>query len=610
MIELVPQPTRYLFFTGKGGVGKTSLACATAITLADRGKRVLLVSTDPVSNLDQVFGVPLSAVPTPIPAAPGLSAVNIDPAAAATAYRDRALTLLRGRLSDQEIERRAEELSGACTVEIAAFDEFTGFLADDGRPAAFDHIIFDTAPTGHTLRLLNLPAAWRDFMADNPYGASCLGPHSALQQQQAQYTAAAAALGDPAKTTLVLVTRPERAALAEAVRSASELRALGMDNQYLIVNGVFTATNRHDPIALALERRGVDALHEIPADLAPLPTAFVPLRPFNLVGLAQLRRLLADPDDRTVVGGDAPLTPVRPDVPPLATLVDEVAAAGRGLVLVMGKGGVGKTTIAAAIAVELAAHGHPVHLTTTDPAAHVAATVEGNVPNLRVSRIDPAAETETYTNRVLATRGKHLRPAELDLLREDLKSPCTEEVAVFHAFSRVVAQARSGFVVIDTAPTGHTLLLLDETGAYHHEVLRTFARQSGFTGAVTPLMRLRDPAYTKPLIVALPETTPVLEAAQLQDDLRRAAIEPFAWVINGSLAATDTDDPLLHHRAAAEREQIALVRDRLAKQVFLVPWVAAEPVGPDRLRNLADRHRRPVAVPSGRSLPNEPAPHR
>jgi arsenite-transporting ATPase len=594
-MQFLTQPTRYLFFTGKGGVGKTSLACASAITLADRGKRVLLVSTDPASNLDQVLGVGLSSAPTPIPEAPRLWALNIDPEAAAEAYRQRALGPLRGRVTDEEIRQREEELSGACTVEIAAFDEFTGLLTGDERLGAFDHVVFDTAPTGHTLRLLSLPAAWSDFIDGNPRGASCLGPHTALQQQQAKYAEAVAALGDPARTTLVLVARPERGALTEAARTSHELRELALANQFLVINGVFTATRRDDSVALALEQRGEDALRAMPSALSMLPASSVPLRPFNAVGVANIRQLLddgAEPAIDVTVG--SPPTPI--DLPPLSALVEGIAASGPGLILVMGKGGVGKTTIAAAIAIELAVRGHPVHLTTTDPAAHVAATVESETPNLTVSRIDPAIETETYTKRVLAGRGRNLNPAELELLREDLKSPCTEEVAVFHAFSRIVGQARSSFVVVDTAPTGHTLLLLDATGAYHQEIMRSVSRQAGFAGAVTPLMRLRDPAYTKILIVALPETTPVLEAQQLQDDLRRAEIDPYAWVINSSLAATDTDDPLLRRRAAAEWEQIALVRDRLAERVFLVPWLPEEPVGPDRLRNLAEGRTGLIAV--------------
>jgi arsenite/tail-anchored protein-transporting ATPase len=582
-MDLLAPATRYLFFTGKGGVGKTSLSCATAIALADAGKRVLLISTDPASNLDQALGTSLSTTPRPVGGVAGLSALNIDPEAAAAAYRERALGPLRGVTGDEELARRAEELSGACTVEIAAFDEFTGYLARDRDLASYDHIVFDTAPTGHTLRLLSLPAAWTDFMDDNPNSASCLGPHTALQQQQVQYREAIAALADPALTTLVLVTRPERGALEEAARTSAELREMGMENQRLIVNGRFTATDRSDPVALALESRGAAALAAMPSALAALPSASVPLRPFNAVGIDHLRRLLAD-DGASLPVTDAPLT--LPDVPPLAALVDGIEQDGRGLVLVMGKGGVGKTTIAAAVACELAARGHAVQLTTTDPAAHVAATVEGEVPNLSVSRIDPAAEVAAYTERVLASRGRDLDEDGLALLREDLKSPCTEEVAVFHAFSRAISQARSGFVVVDTAPTGHTLLLLDTTGAYHHEIMRSFEEQGRTRGATTPLMRLRDPAYTKMLVVTLPETTPVQEASQLQDDLRRAGIEPFGWVINSSLAAAGPSDPLLRARAAAETGQIARVQS-LAERVALVPWMAEEPVGVERLRDLA-----------------------
>ncbi len=589
--ELPEGATQYLLFTGKGGVGKTSHACATAVALADAGRRVLLVSTDPASNLDQVFGLKIGREPTPIPEVPGLSAINIDPEAAARAYREQVVAPYRGVMSDDAVAGLLEQLSGACTVEVAAFDEFTELLTPDGTAAGYDHVVFDTAPTGHTLRLLQLPAAWTEFLDTNERGASCLGPASALKTQHARYGAAVAALADPKRTTATLVARPDRVALEEAARTAGELGALGLRNQRLLVNAVFHATDRSDPLAVALEERGRASLAAMPAALRDLPRTDVPLLASNIVGVPALRRLAAVDTSGAPAPERAELTTT--DLPPLEDLIDEIAAAGRGLVMVMGKGGVGKTTIAAAIAVDLASRGLPVHLTTTDPAAHLTQALGQEIAGLKVSRIDPATETIAYREKIVERSARTLDPDGLALLEEDLRSPCTEEVAVFHAFSRLVFGARNEIVVMDTAPTGHTLLLLDATGAYHREMLRTTA---GAAGKVqTPLMRLRDPDYTRVLLVTLAETTPVLEAAELQSDLRRAGVEPFAWVVNASLAAAGPRDPVLAARAAAELEQIALVRTTLATRIAVVPWLAEEPLGADRLRHILQ----PVSGPAG-----------
>lgn len=582
-MKLLDITTRYVFFTGKGGVGKTSNACAMAVGLADQGQQVLLVSTDPASNLDQVLGHRLGSQPTAIAAVPGLFALNIDPEAAARAYRERVVGPYRGTLPDDTVRGMEEQLSGACTVEVAAFDEFTELLTGDGETGRFDRIIFDTAPTGHTLRLLQLPAAWTGFLETNERGASCLGPASGLKTQQERYAQAVQALADPDRTTVVVAARPERTALQEAERTVTELGALGLRNHVLLVNGVFRATDRDDPLARALEARGRLALADLPPGLRGLRTIEVTLRGHNVLGVDALRALLAPAKPGN--GDSRTSTIAGPDLPSLDDIVDEVAKAGHGLVMVMGKGGVGKTTIAAAIAVELASRGLPVHLTTTDPAAHLVDALGGDVPSLTVSRIDPAAETEAYRRKVLAQAGRNLDAAGLALLEEDLRSPCTEEVAVFHAFSRLVFGARREIVVMDTAPTGHTLLLLDATGAYHREVLRT---ATGVPGTVhTPLMRLRDPAYTRILVVTLPETTPVTEAADLQADLRRAGIEPFAWVVNASLAAAGPTDPVLVERAAAELEQIETVRSTLATRVAIVPWIPEEPRGTEALLRVA-----------------------
>lgn len=583
LADLIRERTPFLFFTGKGGVGKTSLACATAVALADAGKRVLLVSTDPASNLDEVLGHKLATLPTPISEVPRLSALNIDPEAAARAYRERLVGPYRGVLPDAALRSMEEQLSGACTLEIAAFDEFTKLLGDPAATVDFNHVVFDTAPTGHTLRLLKLPGAWTGFIETNTTGTSCLGPLAGLQKQRRMYEASVAALADAQRTTLLLVSRPQPAALREADRTRGELSALGMDNQRLILNGVFHAREVIDPFARALESRGAIAVAQMPSELAALPMIEVPLRDHNLIGVPALRALF---QKRGTVGLESQGNNGElPALEPLARLVDDIAKAGRGVVMTMGKGGVGKTTIAAAIATELARRGFRVHLNTTDPAAHVAA-VAGQVPGLHVGRIDPAAETRAYVEQVMGTAGRNLDANGRALLEEDLRSPCTEEVAVFRAFARTVADGKDGFVVLDTAPTGHTLLLLDATEAYHREVARNTSSLPEEVRNLLP--RLRDPDFTRILIVTLPEPTPVHEAAALQDDLRRAQIEPWAWVINQSFVRCDTTDPVLAARARGEVQFITEVATDLSRRSALVPWLKDEPVGPDKLRQLLD----------------------
>ena len=579
-LEALP---RFVFFTGKGGVGKTSIACATAIDLAARGRRVLLVSTDPASNVGQVFGVEIGNRITPIPAVPNLSALEIDPQAAAQAYRDRIVGPVRGLLPDSVVKGIEEQLSGACTTEIAAFDEFTGLLVDSSLTHDYQHIVFDTAPTGHTIRLLQLPGAWSGFLEAGKGDASCLGPLAGLEKQRSQYKAAVDALADGARTRLVLVARAQQATLREVARTHAELAAIGIDRQFLVINGLLPAGEiEGDPLAAAIFAREQAALAAMPAGLAGLPTDRIALKPFNLVGLDALRQLFVAAN----VGradDEAPVSP--PAAPDIAGLVNGIAADGHGLVMLMGKGGVGKTTLAAAVAVELARRGLPVHLTTSDPAAHLAETLEGTLDQLTVSRIDPAAETERYRQHVLDTQGAKLDVQGRALLEEDLRSPCTEEIAVFQAFSRIIREAGRKFVVMDTAPTGHTLLLLDATGAYHREIVRQMG--SGGTHFTTPMMQLQDPQRTKVLIVTLAETTPVLEAANLQADLRRAGIEPWAWVINNSVAAAGPRSALLRRRARNELAEIENVAARHASRYALVSLLRDEPVGVERLHALA-----------------------
>ncbi len=588
---------RFLFFTGKGGVGKTSLACATAVLLADQGRRTLLVSTDPASNLAEVLATPIGHALTAIPAAPGLTAIEIDPEASADAYRARILTPLAGQLPEAELDAAREQLSGSCTTEVAAFDEFTTYLADPAVMERFDHVVFDTAPTGHTIRLLQLPGAWSDFLATGKGDTSCLGPLAGLDKHRATYAAAVAALRDPARTRIVLVTRAQPSALIEAARTAAELDETGIHPSHLVLNGLLPASpsDQSDPLYDATRSREQQAIAHAPDTLDALVRDEVGFCFPAPIGVPALRHLLTEPREQAPTPGVGDVgTTDGGDLGPAATLgtsdldalVDELEAAGHGLVLCMGKGGVGKTTVAAAVAVALADRGHPVHLSTTDPAAHLQTALPEAVPLLTVSRIDPAVAIATYRDHVMATKGKDVTDVERAALLEDLRSPCNDEVAVFNQFAQLIREARRGFVVLDTAPTGHTLLLLDATGSYHRDMVRLLGPER--TGYRTPLMMLQDPGLTRVVIVATPEQTPVSEAAALQDDLLRAGITPWAWVVNASLAAARPSSPLLRRRAATERRQLDRVA-ALTDKVVVLPMLATEPVGHDLLASLGRR---------------------
>lgn len=573
----------FIFFTGKGGVGKTSLACATAVWLADQGKRTLLVSTDPASNVGQVFSQTIGHRITDISTVENLAAMEVDPMAAAQAYRDRVLDPVRGLMPADVVSSIEEQLSGSCTTEIAAFDEFTGLLTNHELREKYDHIVFDTAPTGHTIRMLELPGAWSGYLEANPDAAANLGPLVGLEKQQHQYSDAVKALSDAALTRLVLVARAQASTLKEVSHTHDELSAIGLQHQHLAINGVLPPfAGEDDPLAQSILVREEKALQAMPDNLANLPRSQLYLKPFNLVGLEALRELFTQSKAAPALP-DTTLNVL--DLPKLSSLVDELSQTGNGLVMTMGKGGVGKTTIAASVAVSLAKRGHKVHLTTSDPAAHLSYTLDGSLPNLQVSRIDPKVETERYRRFVLENQGKGLDAEGLAVLEEDLRSPCTEEIAVFQAFSRIVKEADDHFVIMDTAPTGHTLLLLDATGAYHREMVRQMGQTHD--NLLTPMMLLQDPEKTKVIIVTLAETTPVLEAANLQQDLRRAEIEPWAWVINSSLAAAKPSSPFLVTRASRELPLINDVTEQFAERIALTPLQNEEPVGAALLAKMA-----------------------
>jgi arsenite-transporting ATPase len=577
--------SKFLFFTGKGGVGKTSLACATAVQYADAGKKVLLISTDPASNLEDVLQSPVKNEITPHNLIGNLFTININPEVSAQEYRDRATAPLKGIAPSDEIRKVTEQLSGACTTEIASFDEFSRFITGEGSVQNFDTVIFDTAPTGHTIRLLELPAAWNTFLDNNPKGASCIGPSTALKSSKERYKKVVTSLRDPGLTTFFLVTRPETSSLKEAARTSSELKELGMSNQKLLVNGVFKTMDNSDAVALTIEKMAEKHLAALPVALKSLEKSEYPILPYNILGVDKLRSLLdIDLQHKLVRAEIAAETELVHPLEDLAKLVDELEGnSNSGLIMTMGKGGVGKTIVATSIAVMLARRGHQVLLTTTDPAAHIKDFINqlDEIPkNLVIERIDPKVETKKYIDKVVEQKGAKLDEEGKKLLLEDLQSPCSEEVAVFHAFSSAIFKAKKQFVVMDTAPTGHTLLLLDTTGSYHREMLKTMDPNK----IKTPYMFLQDQTFAKIVLVALPETTPMREAESLQHELKRAGIVPYAWVVNQCLSALkDLKDPLLRKRASSEISIINTIKGTLSKRTYGIPYLPEEKLLPTLL---------------------------
>lgn len=556
--------TKYLFFTGKGGVGKTSIACATAVGLADKGKKILLISTDPASNLQDVFKQPLNGHGSAIADVPGLTVVNLDPEQAAAEYRERVIAPYKGKLPVSVIQNMEEQLSGSCTVEIAAFNEFSDFITDIQKQDEYDHIIFDTAPTGHTLRMLQLPSAWSTFISESTHGASCLGQLSGLEERKEIYKKAVATLSNAQTTQLVLVSRPEAAPLNEAARSSHELLLLGIRNQLLIINGVLQQLDKSDAISNQLHERQQHALKNMPQELSNYPLYTIPLRSYNLSSIANIRRMLYS--DSLI--GEANYNPIA-EPRGVDQLVNDLYTSGKRVIFTMGKGGVGKTTLATDIALKLTALGAKVHLTTTDPANHINYDLAVKA-GITVSRIDEAEVLEKYKNEVRSKAAEAMTAADMEYIEEDLRSPCTQEIAVFKAFAEIVDKADNEIVVIDTAPTGHTLLLLDATQSYHKEVERT---QGEVTGAVANLLpRLRNPKETEVVIVTLPEATPVFEAERLQMDLQRAGINNKWWVVNACLALTDTQNSFLKAKAQNELVWIQKVDQLSQGNTALIAW--------------------------------------
>jgi len=555
-----------LFFTGKGGVGKTSTACATAMTLADQGKKIMLVSTDPASNLQDVFNTTLNNKGVEIDEVPNLVVANFDPEEAAKEYKESVVGPYRGKLPDVVIKNMEEQLSGSCTVEIAGFNEFSNFITDDKVKNEFDHVIFDTAPTGHTLRMLQLPSAWSNFISESKHGASCLGQLAGLEDRKEIYKNAVKTLSNGDLTTLILVSRPENSPLKEAERASKELQDIGVNNQILVINGVLK--NPDDELSNNIFNKQKIALSNIPKHLNNLETFEIPLRPYNITGIENLRAFLKEDN----IKYNHEKLDVN-EIPKLSEVIEDLYKSNKKVIFTMGKGGVGKTTMAASIALGLANKGKKVHLTTTDPAHHLKFVLDEGY-GITLSNIDEKKELEKYTQEVLKKARETMSEEDLEYVEEDLRSPCTQEIAVFRAFAEIVEKSENEIVVIDTAPTGHTLLLLDSTQSYHREIERS---QGDIPESVKKLLpRLRNETETEVVIVTLAETTPVYEAKRLEDDLKRAGINSKWWIINSSLYATNTTNEILKAKANNEIPWINKVNEIANGNFAIVEWKPQE----------------------------------
>ncbi len=561
--------TKYLFFTGKGGVGKTSAACATAVALADIGKKIMLISTDPASNLQDVFNTELNNKGVSIKDVPNLVVANFDPEKAAAEYKESVVGPYRGKLPEVVLQNMEEQLSGSCTVEIAAFNEFSSFITDEKAALKYNHIIFDTAPTGHTLRMLQLPSAWSNFISESTHGASCLGQLSGLESKREVYKNAVENLANKEKTTLILVSRPEPSPLKEAERASKELQDIGVNNQVLIINGMLE--EHDDYLSNAIYVKQQNAIKDMPQALQKLKTFKIPLRPYNVTGLENVRALLKDNNikyNTETLNVD--------NIPRLKNIIEALYNSDKKVIFTMGKGGVGKTTIAAAIALGLARKGKKVHLTTTDPAAHLRFVLDESY-GITLSNINEKDELEKYKQDVLSKARETMCEDDIAYVEEDLRSPCTQEIAVFRAFAEIVDRSQNEVVVIDTAPTGHTLLLLDSTQSYHREIQRS---QGDIPESVRKLLpKLRNESETEVIIVTLAETTPVHEAMRLQADLNRAGIHSKWWVINSSLYAANTTNAILKAKASNEVQWINKVNEISKSHFAVIEWIPEEVKG-------------------------------
>jgi len=610
--------TQFVFFSGKGGVGKTSMACTTAVRYADEGKRTLIVTTDPASNLGDTFEQAIGHRITPIAGVPNLWAMEIDPDRATEEYKDRALAPIRAAFPAQIVQVIEEQMSGPCTAEVAAFDRFTDFLDAPGQgERAFDVVIFDTAPTGHTLRLLELPFEWSQAIdaASAGGGQTCIGPAGAIQDAKHKYERAMATMRDAGQTTFIFVLQPEAIAIKETQRAIGELRKLGIHTHELIINGIIAAEGTANPLFAARAEMQARYLAQIEREL-PLPARRMFLLGGEIKGVARLRqvgRMLFDGERRLEgfsAGTQLETAGATLNGASLAAALARIKPDGQPRTLFFaGKGGVGKTVASCVTAVWLARHGYRTLLLTTDPAAHIGdvlgvpvtdevAPVAG-APNLWAAKIDPKDAAEHYKARILDDARRRGRPPEaLKVMAEELDSPCTEEMAAFDKFIEYASQQdRWDAIVFDTAPTGHTLRLLELPVDWSQQLdIKVFATVDTQAADDVAKQRfaqvidmMRDRERSTFAFVMYPEATPILEAYRATQELRTVGVEPGLVVANMVIPPEECTTPFVCARRQMQEKYLTEIAQRFPVPVVQIPLLPHEVKGLDMLASLGER---------------------
>jgi arsenite-transporting ATPase len=621
--------TRYTFFSGKGGVGKTTMACATAVQWAEQGLRTLIVTTDPASNLADVFEQPIGHGVVAISAVPNLFAMEIDGDRATDEYKERALAPLRAAFPPEMVRVMEEQMSGPCTSEVAAFDCFTDVI-DGAREhdRRFDALIFDTAPTGHTLRLLELPAEWSRVIGASAEsgGQTCIGPAAAIEASKLKYDRALAVLRSSDLTRVVFVLQPEDTSIKETQRSMTELRHLGIQSFEIIVNGVIPPEEDGNPLFAARRRMQSGYLDRIKCELA-IPERRVPLLDNEVKGIGRLRviaRLLFEPAPapaRALVEDRGVPVVVR-GVRASAEAVARVLPNGQSRTLFFaGKGGVGKTTASCVTAVWLARRGLKTLLVTTDPAAHIgdtlgvavggdAAPIPG-LPKLWAAKVDAKAAADAYRARILEdARNRGRSEDSIRAMAEELDSPCTEEMAAFDRFLDFAAQADWQAIVFDTAPTGHTLRLLELPIDWSKQIdIKIFATVESTAADDVAKRRfasviemMRDPARSTFVFVMYPESTPVLEAHRAAQELASLGIHTGLVVANQVLSDEAVTTPFGRSRRAMQEKYLAEIADRFRVPVVRIPLFPSEIRGLEVLAELGEQILGPVGEGEGHDL--------